>query len=84
MSSRPILFETCPTFLLFAGANLNPRGIRLLGDVGWAMIVHSCKLLKSVVVALTAFAASTALLRIQLEVAAGLLVASSWGSFHLH
>ena len=48
------------------------------------MIVHSCKLMEPVVKAFTALAASTALLRVQLEVAVCLLGIADRISFHKH
>lgn len=84
VSKRPTFLETCPAFLIFSSGEIHPRGIRLISDVGWAMIVHSCKLMEPIVKAFTPLAASTALLRIQLEVAVCQLGIATRISFHEH
>lgn len=84
VSKRPTFLETCPAFLLFASGEIHPRGIRFISDVGWAMIVHSCILMEPIVKAFTPLAASTALLRIQLEVAVCLLGIATRISFVEH
>ena len=84
VSERPTFLETCPAFLLSASSEIHPRGIGFISDVGWTMIVHSCKLMEPVVKAFTALAASTALLRIELQVAVRLLGIATRVSFHEH